>query len=78
MDDQEVYLGGMTAYELIELLDKAHPHRCISALDTLETAHREAGRRVLIDELVAAMRSEREATEEAPTPARKRRAPRNK
>lgn len=46
-----------TAYELIDLLDKAYPARCISATDTMAQAQRYAGARDLIDGLIS-MREE--------------------
>jgi len=40
------------SYDLIDLLDKIYPHRCILPNESLESAHRYAGLRMLIDELV--------------------------
>lgn len=42
-----------SAYDLIENLDRQFPARCIQPHETLEEAHRYAGKRELIDELLA-------------------------
>lgn len=54
----------LRSYELIERLDAAFPAACIRPGETLEAAHRYAGRRDLIDELVTLMAEDR-ATETA-------------
>lgn len=41
-----------TVYELIQKLDADHPPYCIRRGESLEDAHRRAGRRELIDMLV--------------------------
>lgn len=46
------------SYDLIGYLDKAYPHRCISPGESLEMAHRYAGIRQLIDELMEWKREE--------------------
>lgn len=51
----------MSAFQLIEALDAAYPHQCILPGQPEWMAHREAGRRQLIDELLAAMREEQTA-----------------
>ena len=40
------------SYELIDLLDAVFPPRCILPGETVESAHRYAGIRQLVDELV--------------------------
>jgi hypothetical protein len=52
------------SYTLIDLLDKLFPHRCILPGQTMESAHRYAGLRQLIDELVELKREELEAVAE--------------
>lgn len=42
-----------SAADLIEELDKQNPARCIKPDETLELAHRYAGKRELIDNLLA-------------------------
>lgn len=54
----------MSAYQLIEALDAAYPHQCILPGQPEWQAHRDAGRRQLIDELLTAMRAERSASED--------------
>lgn len=52
--------------DLIEWLDKQYPPRCIQKGESLEDAHRYAGRRDLIDELLAHKRArDRKAEKEA-------------
>lgn len=41
----------MSAIDLINALDRIFPEKCISPMDTIESAHRYAGRRELINEL---------------------------
>lgn len=41
-----------TARELVDALDKAYPARCIRPDESLESAHRYAGARDLIDTLI--------------------------
>jgi hypothetical protein len=50
--DLTIELERMSAVDLINVLDRLYPERCISPMDTLESAHRYAGRRELIRELV--------------------------
>lgn len=50
-DDLQLNIERMSAVELITILDRLYPERCISPHDTLESAHRYAGRRELINEL---------------------------
>ena len=38
--------------DLMKFLDRLYPHTCISPTETLEMAHRYAGKRELIDELL--------------------------
>lgn len=45
-------LERMSALDLINILDLLYPERCISPMDTLESAHRYAGRREMINELI--------------------------
>lgn len=42
-----------TAEQLVADLDKAYPARCVSYGESLEAAHRYAGKRELIDELLS-------------------------
>jgi hypothetical protein len=54
MLNEEVVIDdlNMTVPAFIEYLDRAYPHRCITAVETLENAHRRAGMRELIDHLL--------------------------
>lgn len=61
MNSDDIDFATMSAYELIAMLDAAFPHQCIQKNQTEIDAHREAGRRELIDELVTAMNDERSA-----------------
>lgn len=60
MPKQDFDFSTMSAYELIEFLAADFPHQCIRPGEPEWAAHRYAGRRELIDELVAAMNNERE------------------
>lgn len=51
-NDQLVELRQLSAYELIERLDRAFRHRCIDPGESLESAQRFAGLRSLIDYLL--------------------------
>ncbi len=42
----------INSHELIRRLDEAYPHRCINPGELPEVAHRYAGKRELIDNLV--------------------------
>lgn len=53
MKEDELTLREMSAYELIDKLDKDNPHRCITEGQSVTEAHRYAGARQLIDLLVA-------------------------
>lgn len=53
MNDLDIDLRKLSAIELVVLLDKAHPPRCIQKGETLEDAQRYAAVREWIDELVA-------------------------
>jgi hypothetical protein len=66
-ETEEISFRAMSAYELIEHLNQAFPVRSIILGETEAQAHRYAGRRDLIDELMAAVEMEREedAAEEA-------------
>jgi|TARA_Y100000389_G_C17464658_1_gene524513 hypothetical protein len=50
-------------FDLIKMLDKTYPHRCIGSKETLEDHIRYAGRRDLIDELVMMKALEEEGDE---------------
>ncbi len=63
-EDEELDFATMTAYQLIEALDAAYPHQCIQPHQTEISAHRYAGRREMVDELVRAMNDERSAKAE--------------
>jgi hypothetical protein len=52
------------SYDLINLLDKAYPHRCLALGESPEAAHRYAGARELIDELIALKQEELEGQDE--------------
>lgn len=54
----------VNSFDLIEVLDKATPHRCIAPGESLEQAHRYAGARELIDELVEWAREAREGEDD--------------
>jgi hypothetical protein len=62
VDHTDLPLG---SYDLIKLLDKIYPHRCILPNETLESAHRYAGTRALIDELVEQMNDELDPNRQA-------------
>lgn len=51
-EDNILNIEVMSAVDLIKALDRIYPERCISPLDTLESAHRYAGRRSLVVELL--------------------------
>ena len=53
--------------QLLKELDAAIPPRCITPGETLEAAHRYAGKRELIDALLRALEEERENPLESPT-----------
>lgn len=63
-DDLLTLIDRMSAFELIDALDKLFPERCISPLDSLESAHRYAGRRELINELLEIKEIDLNATAE--------------
>lgn len=46
------------SFDLIEALDRAYPKRCIQPGESLEDAHRYAGKRELIDELLELKREQ--------------------
>lgn len=50
------------SYELIDLLDKMYPHRCLMRGQSQEEALRYAGAREMIDELLDMKREETEGT----------------
>lgn len=52
------------SYELIDALNAAYPHRCILPGETLESAHRYAGLRQLIDGLLELKREEQQLAAE--------------
>ncbi len=51
-DDEDLEELPASTYELIDLLDRSHPHRCVRPGETMEQALIYAGYRQLIDELV--------------------------
>jgi len=51
-------LGTMSAYDLIQKLDKDYPHRCITPDETVEHARFYAGKRDLIDVLLSKIKYE--------------------
>lgn len=57
-------LRGMSAYELIERMDAGYPHRCIGLNESPESAHRYAGLREFIDELLDIKQEEETSDEE--------------
>ncbi|MDR3473422.1 MAG: hypothetical protein P4M09_17320 [Devosia sp.] len=52
--DDEIDFATMTAYQLIDMLNAAYPHQCIQLGQSETSAHRYAGRREMIDELINA------------------------
>jgi hypothetical protein len=62
-DMDDVDLRKLSAIELIVLLDRSFPVRSIILGETVESAHRYAGRRDLVDELIA-MKLEDEARDD--------------
>ena len=60
MEPKEPHISSLSARELISLLDTAYPNQCIRPGETLESAHRYAGARDLIDELIATLAEEDE------------------
>lgn len=60
MSDPRPPLISMSAEQLVEYLDNSHRPCCIGQSETLEMAHRRAGRRELIDQLIARMKLEKE------------------
>lgn len=63
---KEAYRLPATAYELIDELAVAYPHRCIAEGESPERAHRYAGMRELIDSLLN-MKAEEEAPSDQTT-----------
>jgi hypothetical protein len=63
--DENLDFATMSAYDLINALDAGYPHECIKLGQTTESAHRDAGRRELIDNLVLAMRAELKTGEDS-------------
>lgn len=57
--EDDILLSRMTAYDLIDWLDQQVPHRCIDPHDTPESAHRYAGSRELVDQLLHRREDER-------------------
>jgi hypothetical protein len=51
-------IGQLTAVELIERLDEQFPHRCIGRDETLDHAYYYAGKRDLVDTLLAQLKRE--------------------
>lgn len=51
-------LGTMSAYDLIMQLDKTTPARCMSQDETVANHQRYAGKRDLIESLLARLKSE--------------------
>lgn len=60
MDTSDKPISVMSAIELIESLDAAYPHHTILKGQSLEDAHRYAGRRDVIDELLSVLAMEKE------------------
>lgn len=58
-EDEDVSLRELSALDLIALLDRSHPHRNIAVGESEIEAHRRAGARDLIDELLAMVEEER-------------------
>lgn len=58
----EIDLRGLSAYALIELLAKITPHQCIVPGQPEWHAHRYAGRRELVDELLSLKDEDEERT----------------
>jgi len=54
----EKNLGTMSAYDLIQMLDKEYPPRCITVDQTELMAHRYSGKRDLVDSLLARLKRE--------------------
>ena len=52
------------SYDLIKLLDRSTPHLCIGVNESLEDAHRYAGQRQFVDDLLAWMEDEETAKRE--------------
>ena len=57
---QDKPFSAMTAYELIDLLNEDYPHQCIGPAESKSSAHRYAGKRDLIDQLMQIRDLERE------------------
>jgi len=53
-------LTEMSAKELIQILDQEHPPMCIQKGESLEDAHRRAGKRELIDALLVRLSVEQD------------------
>lgn len=62
--EEDIDFATMTAYQLIDMLDAAYPHVCIGPRQSEIEAHRYAGRRSLIDELVRSKSDEQNAKAE--------------
>lgn len=60
-DDQDVPLVGMSAYDLVDLLNRDYPHRCMLRYEQDWEHHRYAGARELVDYLIEIVKRELEA-----------------
>lgn len=56
--EEVVDFATMSAYQLIDFLNRDYPHRCIGKSETEIEAHRYAGKRELIDDLLQAKSDE--------------------
>lgn len=58
--EDDIHLSKMTAHDLIDWLDREIPHKCIDPMETTESAHRYAGAREVVDQLIWRREQERE------------------
>jgi len=64
-DLAETPLSVMSAYDLIDLLNTDYPHRCLAPGEDVREAERYAGKRELVDMLMAIREEERNTEEDA-------------
>lgn len=62
MTKKTINLSTMTATELVAWLDSQNPPRCINTDESITDAHRRAGARDLIDNLINRMEREQNAS----------------
>jgi hypothetical protein len=62
MTKRKVNIGTLSAYQLVEMLDNEHPHRCIGQTEDHLSAVRRGAVRDLIDSLMKRIQREENGT----------------